>query len=517
MYGNASVYVEEGGTHTADITLLADENHATMDETWGYIGVEGTDEHEFAPVDFVWHAIDPDGEGGPGTRIEIEEEEDPNLIPLPFEFSYYGQVFTELTVNENGFFIFGNGEGEEPDDIADYSNSLIPSPDGPANMVAPFWEDFKYNLTNLSYYHNTDSSLFILSWYDSRQWPENSTFESFQVVLYDPAEYPTPSGDGMIRFNYLEVNDILNATVGIESPDETTGVGILYFDNEGNGSVAPTASMITSETSLMMVRYVGSMEGTITLEPEGDSTTVRLRSGPVVTWADDEGAFFLPGLFPGANEVMIGAEGYETVRWPVNVEGMQQIEDFALTLYAMLPPDGLDGYIYDENTYRLSWNEPYAELDEPLGRYRVYRDGAFLAETEEGHYNDTTVDPEAESVYWVTALYHGGESDTSNHHLYTTDVAFGNEALPRDFAVSKAWPNPFNPTTRLQVSLPEAVELKVAVYDILGREVARLASGQWNAGRHTLQFDGGAYASGMYFVRVEAGANKAIRKMVLLK
>ncbi|MBD3166006.1 S8 family serine peptidase [bacterium] len=519
LFGEGTVHVEEGESDSLDIVVGNRVNRATVDDTWGYIGVESTDTHGWAPADFVWHAIDPDEEGGPGTRIEIEEEEDPNLVALPFDFSYYGQVFDELTVNENGFFIFGDGTGEDPDDIATYSNSQIPSPAGPANLVAPFWEDFKYNLTNLSYYHNTDSSIFILSWYDSRQWPDNSTFESFQVVLYDPEVYPTPTGDGLIRFNYLEVNDPGNATVGIESPDEESGVQMSYFDHEGNGGVAPTASLIDDETSMYLIRYVGSMEGTISLEPAGDPTTIRLRSGPVITWADENGDFYHHGLFPGTSTVSIGAEGYETVQWPMTVDGFEQVEDFELTLYQMVPPSNLDGYLLNQDTYRLTWEEPYGggTLDEPVGRYRVYRDGSFLAETEGSHYDDSTVDPENENWYWVTALYHGGESDTSNHHQYTTDVSGATHALPQEFAVSKAWPNPFNPTTQVRVALPEAAELKVMVYDILGRETARLAAGRRDAGYHTLHWDGSAHASGMYFLQVEAGRHRAVRKVVLMK
>jgi hypothetical protein len=92
------------------------------------------------------------------------------------------------------------------------------------------------------------------------------------------------------------------------------------------------------------------------------------------------------------------------------------------------------------------------------------------------------------------------------------------ELIPSKLALHPAYPNPFNPTTSISVSLPVMSELKVAVFDVLGREVARLAEGRYSAGTHPLTFDGSKLASGVYFVQIEvSGHGIEIQKITLLK
>jgi len=79
-------------------------------------------------------------------------------------------------------------------------------------------------------------------------------------------------------------------------------------------------------------------------------------------------------------------------------------------------------------------------------------------------------------------------------------------------------PNPFNPTTSFVVSLPDAAMLHVAVYNILGQQVALLSDGSQVVGRHTFTFDGSEFASGLYFVHVSVPDQyDEIRKITLLK
>jgi FG-GAP-like repeat/Secretion system C-terminal sorting domain len=73
--------------------------------------------------------------------------------------------------------------------------------------------------------------------------------------------------------------------------------------------------------------------------------------------------------------------------------------------------------------------------------------------------------------------------------------------MPQEFSISAAYPNPFNPTTSLSVSLPDAAELNVQVFNIAGQQVAELANGSFNAGTHRFTFDASGMASGLYFIR----------------
>lgn len=90
-------------------------------------------------------------------------------------------------------------------------------------------------------------------------------------------------------------------------------------------------------------------------------------------------------------------------------------------------------------------------------------------------------------------------------------------SLPREFELLANYPNPFNAVTNIQFALPEASDVKLAVFDITGRLVTTLANGSYAAGFHTVTFDANTLSSGVYFYRLEAGEFVDTRKMVLLK
>ena len=91
----------------------------------------------------------------------------------------------------------------------------------------------------------------------------------------------------------------------------------------------------------------------------------------------------------------------------------------------------------------------------------------------------------------------------------------GDSEVPSAFALSQNFPNPFNPTTTIEFAIDTAQEVRLAVYDILGREVMVLENGLKAAGTHTVQFDARDLASGTYFYRL-TGANKTVTKTMLL-
>lgn len=80
-----------------------------------------------------------------------------------------------------------------------------------------------------------------------------------------------------------------------------------------------------------------------------------------------------------------------------------------------------------------------------------------------------------------------------------------------------AYPNPFNPTTTFAFRIPETSQVRLAVYDMLGREVALLADGVHQAGVHQASFDGSSLASGLYLYRLEANGEVLTGRVHLLK
>lgn len=99
--------------------------------------------------------------------------------------------------------------------------------------------------------------------------------------------------------------------------------------------------------------------------------------------------------------------------------------------------------------------------------------------------------------------------------------------LPKEFRVEQNFPNPFNPATAIRVHVPQRAELKLTIFDVLGREVRTLVTQTFDAGSHTFEWNGAdnsgrPVASGVYTCSAELATSKgmiraAAEKMVLLK
>jgi hypothetical protein len=89
--------------------------------------------------------------------------------------------------------------------------------------------------------------------------------------------------------------------------------------------------------------------------------------------------------------------------------------------------------------------------------------------------------------------------------------------IPEKFTLEQNYPNPFNPSTIIKFGLPFNGLVKLKVYDILGREVAKLVNTNMLAGTYEYTFDASALSSGVYFYSLEAGDFKETKRMLLIK
>ena len=115
----------------------------------------------------------------------------------------------------------------------------------------------------------------------------------------------------------------------------------------------------------------------------------------------------------------------------------------------------------------------------------------------------------------------GCQSDTANTQIEVTCplVSAPTDNTPIHFSVAAAVPNPFRGNTQIRLSLPEARVVRAQVYDVKGRLVASLANQKMEAGEHQLDWDGRsqdgvAVRAGFYMIRVQAGQDVEIRKVV---
>jgi hypothetical protein len=90
-------------------------------------------------------------------------------------------------------------------------------------------------------------------------------------------------------------------------------------------------------------------------------------------------------------------------------------------------------------------------------------------------------------------------------------------ALPQSVTLAQNYPNPFNPTTTISFTLPDTRAARLAVFDVLGREIAVLHNGLLTAGEHAVHFDAQDLPAGLYFYRLDAGDASLTHKMLLIK
>ena len=94
--------------------------------------------------------------------------------------------------------------------------------------------------------------------------------------------------------------------------------------------------------------------------------------------------------------------------------------------------------------------------------------------------------------------------------------------LPKKFELYQNYPNPFNPETIIQFQLPEASHVELKIFNMLGEEVRTLVNSQYQAGHHTIKWDGtdgngNSVSNGVYLYRIQAGSFSKIMKMSLLR
>lgn len=99
----------------------------------------------------------------------------------------------------------------------------------------------------------------------------------------------------------------------------------------------------------------------------------------------------------------------------------------------------------------------------------------------------------------------------------TSPVSVEDEVLPGGFSLGQNFPNPFNPSTSVAFTLPQAGDVSLAIYDVTGKKVMEAATGYFEAGTHTLRVDASPLPSGVYMYRLVSGQYSATKKMILEK
>lgn len=111
-----------------------------------------------------------------------------------------------------------------------------------------------------------------------------------------------------------------------------------------------------------------------------------------------------------------------------------------------------------------------------------------------------------------------GSVRIENRKVRSIILVLGKTAgVPKEFSLSQNYPNPFNPVTRFEYALPVDARVSLQVFNVLGEAVATVMDEHQSAGYKSVDFDGSALPSGVYFCRLKAGRFLAVKKMLLLR
>ncbi len=161
------------------------------------------------------------------------------------------------------------------------------------------------------------------------------------------------------------------------------------------------------------------------------------------------------------------------------------------------------------------------ELDSFTG-FNVYRNGNIHDTVTDPVYVDTLEDA-GEYVYTITASYDEGDSEHSNEVTIFwegsgIDDGVTDNSLPTRFGIEKVYPNPFNPSIQIVLGITELSNVKVSIFDILGRTVQVLSEDKFAPGFHAITWNATGKPSGIYFVNMTSNSGTVdMKKVVYVK
>lgn len=293
----------------------------------------------------------------------------------------------------------------------------------------------------------------------------------------------------------------------------------------GVGSAVDDANSVTTGDSGNVYVTGSSYSGTGT---NYDVTTIKYNLNGTAMWTKK---YISPG-YQTAEQILKGDSG--------NVYVLASTGDYTLIKYDR---DGNEEWV-------SHYNGPQDYLDQPMKMRRDSHGNFYLT----GYTEDTTaadgsfyshtatvkIDPNGSLIWsivdtaysianditcdnngniFVTGDLYGAAVTRIQHFAYSSSVGINQVSTetPAGFSLFQNFPNPFNPTTIIKFEIPKASFVRLAVYDITGREAAVLVNNNLNAGKYEYSFEGSSHSGGVYFYRLITESFSATKKMVIVK
>ncbi|MFA6470832.1 MAG: T9SS type A sorting domain-containing protein [Candidatus Latescibacterota bacterium] len=238
---------------------------------------------------------------------------------------------------------------------------------------------------------------------------------------------------------------------------------------------------------------------------------VRVSDASNATIYDQSNGLFTiqKGLFPPSN---------------LTVSDVPNDQGHSLRLTWTASPSEQDGLVSGYRIYRSRTNifnaplplSQFSVLDSLIfyeQRYTILIDSVSVGAAE---YIDPFVPlNEVTYYYWVQTIGKAGASKPVLSSIAT--LVEGVSQTPQEFKLGKAYPNPFNPSTAIEYTLPRDLSITLEIYNISGQKVATLDSGRKSAGKHTAVWNARGFPSGLYFYTLRAEGYVKTGKALLMK
>jgi photosystem II stability/assembly factor-like uncharacterized protein len=191
------------------------------------------------------------------------------------------------------------------------------------------------------------------------------------------------------------------------------------------------------------------------------------------------------------------------------------------------------GKIFKTTNSGVNWIEQYSNNGTPLYKVQfvnentgwVVGDSGAIIKTTNGGANWYRQSSQPITIYWGIFMISPTEGWVCGDHfiLHTTDGGgpigiqpISNE-VPQTFSLSQNYPNPFNPKSKIKFQIAKLSEVKLVIYDVMGREIQILVNEKLSPGTYEAEWDASNFPSGVYFYKLTAGDFSDTKKMVLLK
>ena len=447
-------------------------------------GYEWIDSDEPNGPQFIWNDISTTGELASSwvavSSFNAKDEGYSGPFNLGFNFKYYGIEYSEIYINSNGFMTFS------PPTSTSYTNNIFPTGAAPNGIIAPFWDDLDGSNGNGKVYYKNDGNKFIIQFTDWKRYSSSSpgTF-TFQVVI---------NASGSFNYYYYSMTGTKNESViGFENESGQDGLTIDYRSGYAKNNLAVK---IAAEPDWM---FTAQQSGTI---------YNGFYSNIIIDFSTD--TELLPGLYEMDIKISSNDPINPEMVIPVsyNLGGVVPVE-----LTSFEASVGKDDVVLNWSTATETNNQGFeierASEEKKWTRIGYVEGNGNSTSRINYSYTDKVSNP---GIYF----YRLKQIDYDGSINYSKEIE--TEVLtPVAYTLKQNFPNPFNPATSIEYSIPNSEFVSLKVFDVLGNEVASLVNEVKEPGNYSVNFEASSLTSGIYFYTINSGKFYQVKKMMLLK